>query len=126
MKMNKLLAVLLTALFLAPFFAARAETAPAFTVDEGAVLKGMDRSWRQGYTPSAAGDKWTMILPVRSGEAAGRGLRSAQAGAGIIREELPDNLLESACLGFIFSAFAMMFLLRLFAPRRTVHLTFCI
>ena len=71
MKMNKLLAVLLTALFLAPFFAARAETAPAFTVDEGAVLKGMDRSWRQGYTAAVSGNKWTLVLPVQSELAAG-------------------------------------------------------
>ena len=71
MKMNKLLAVLLTVLFLAPFFPARAETAPAFTVDETAVLKGMDRSWMQGYVPSVSRDKWTMILPVRSDSAVG-------------------------------------------------------
>ena len=71
MKMNKRLAALLAALFLAPFFAAEAETAPAFTLDENAVLRGMDRSWMQGYAPSAAGDKWTMILPVKSAEAVG-------------------------------------------------------
>jgi hypothetical protein len=75
MKMNKLLAVLLTALFLTPFLtafsAARAEDAPAFTADETAVLRGMDRSWLQGYTPSTAGDRWTMILPVRSEMAKG-------------------------------------------------------
>ena len=71
MKMHKWLAVLLTALFLTPFFAAKAETAPAFTIAENAVLKGMDRSWLQGYTPSAAGDRWTMILPVSSETASG-------------------------------------------------------
>ena len=71
MKMNKRLAALLAALFLAPFFAAEAETAPAFTLDENAVLRGMDRSWMQGYAPSAAGDKWMMILPVKSAEAVG-------------------------------------------------------
>ena len=71
MKMNKMLAVLLTALFLTPFFAARGESAPAFTVDETAVLRGMDRSWLQGYTPTVQADKWTMILPVRSEAAVG-------------------------------------------------------
>lgn len=71
MKMNKMLAVLLTALFLTPFFAARGESAPAFTVDETAVLRGMDRSWLQGYTPTVQADKWTMILPVRSETAVG-------------------------------------------------------
>ena len=71
MKMNKLLAVLLTALFLTPFFAAQAEPAEALTVDEAAVLKGMDRSWRQGYTPSVSKNHWNLILPVRSEQAAG-------------------------------------------------------
>ena len=71
MKMNKMLAVLLTALFLAPFFTARAETAPAFTVNEGAVLRGMDRSWRQGYTASVSGNRWTLVLPLQSEQATG-------------------------------------------------------
>ena len=69
--MNKLLAVLLTALFLTPFFAACAEPAAALTVDETVVLKGMDRSWRQGYTPSVSKNHWNLILPVRSEQAAG-------------------------------------------------------
>ena len=71
MKKNILLAVLLTALFLAPFSAARGETEPAFTVDETAALQGMDRSYIQGYTPGVNGNRWTMILPVRSELAAG-------------------------------------------------------
>ena len=79
MKMNKTLAVLLTVLFLIPFFTVCAENetvvpdaaAPAFEIDETAVLRGMDRSWLQGYVPSAAGDRWTMILPVRSDAADG-------------------------------------------------------
>ena len=71
MKMNKWLAALLAAWFLIPFFSAKAETAPAFTVDEDAVLREMDRSWRQGYMPAVGGNRWTMILPVRSAEAAG-------------------------------------------------------
>lgn len=75
MKMNKMLAVLLTALFLTPFLTlaapARAETAPDFVTDETAVLRGMDRSLLQGYVPSAAGDRWSLVLPVRSELAAG-------------------------------------------------------
>ena len=71
MKMNKLLAVLLTALFLVPFFPARAEETPAFTVDENVMLRGMDRTWLQGYTPAVERDRWILILPVRSEAAAG-------------------------------------------------------
>lgn len=69
--MNKLLAVLLAALFLTPFFTANAEPAEALTVDETVVLKGMDRSWRQGYTPSVIKNHWNLILPIRSERAAG-------------------------------------------------------
>ncbi len=71
MKMNKMLAVLLTALMIIPFFQANAEKTPDFTVDQEAVLRGMDRSWRQGYTPVVSGGKWTMILPVHSEAAVG-------------------------------------------------------
>ena len=71
MKMNKLLAVLLTALFLAPFFQARAETVPAVEIDETAVLRGMDRSWMQGYSPAVSGDRWSLILPLKSETASG-------------------------------------------------------
>ena len=72
MKMNKLLAVLLTALFLIPFFTANAaEPEEALSVDETVALRGMDRSWRQGYTPAVTRNHWTMILPIRSERAAG-------------------------------------------------------
>lgn len=71
MKKNILLAVLLTALFLAPFCAARGETAPAFTVDETIALRGMNRSIRQDYAPSMGGGRWNLVLPVRSGAAVG-------------------------------------------------------
>ena len=71
MKKNILLAVLLTALFLAPFCAARGESAPAFTVDETCVLRGMDRSLLQGYTPSMDGSRWNLVFPVRSDVAVG-------------------------------------------------------
>lgn len=71
MKKNILLAVLLTALFLAPFCAARGETAPAFTVDETIALRGMNRSIRQDYAPSMGDGRWNLVLPVRSGAAVG-------------------------------------------------------
>ena len=57
-----LLAVLLTALFLAPFSALAAdsaaaeETNAAFTVDETKALQGMGRSLLQGYAESLRGD----------------------------------------------------------------------
>ena len=76
MKMHKWLAVLLTVLFLTHFFAlnsaVQAEDAPVFTIDENAVIRGMDRSWNQGYTPAAGGGKWTLVVPVHSEAAAGK------------------------------------------------------
>ena len=71
MKKNILLAVLLAALFLMPFCTACGEIAPAFTVDETCVLRGMDRSLRQGYEPSLGGSRFSLILPVRSDTAIG-------------------------------------------------------
>ena len=71
MNKTRWLAVLLTALFLALFCVARGESAPAFTVDETCVLRGMDRSWQQGYTPSMDNGRWSMILPVRCEDAVG-------------------------------------------------------
>ena len=71
MKMNKLLAVLLTALMIIPFFRANAENTPDFTIDQDVVLRGMDRSWQQGYAPTTSGSRWTMVLPVRSDTAVG-------------------------------------------------------
>lgn len=72
MKKNILLAVLLTALFLAPFSAARGEAETAFVADETKALQGMGRSILQGYEESIRGDRWTLILPVRSETAAGQ------------------------------------------------------
>ncbi len=69
MKIKQILTVLLTVLFLALFSAADAETVPAFAPDRNTVLKGMDRSWGQGYEPSVTKGKWEMILPVRSEKA---------------------------------------------------------
>ena len=71
MKMNKWFAALLAVLFLVPFFPARGEETPAFTLDETAVLRGMDRSWFQGYAPSVSKGKLHLILPVRAEGAAG-------------------------------------------------------
>ena len=71
MKMNQWLAAILAVWFLMPFFPARGESVPAFTVDRTRVLQGMDRSWEQGYAPSVSRNQWTMILPVRSAEVRG-------------------------------------------------------
>ncbi len=78
MKKKILLAVLLTALFLAPFSAfaadpaAAEETNAAFTVDETKALQGMGRSLLQGYAESLRGERWNLILPVRSDTAVGQ------------------------------------------------------
>ena len=71
MKKNILIAAILAALFLAPFFTARAEAAPAFTADENQLLQGMSRTWLQGYEPDVSKGRWVMILPVRSETATG-------------------------------------------------------
>ena len=47
-RINKWIAVLMTALFLMPVCGAQAEGTEAFTIDDTAVLRGMDRSWYQG------------------------------------------------------------------------------
>lgn len=66
MKIKKLLAVLLTAVLLVPFFAARGEGAPALSLDENRILRGMDRSWYQGYEASTDRNKWSLILPIKT------------------------------------------------------------
>ena len=71
MKKFMITAVLLTALFLAPFSAARCEAGTAFAPDETAALQGMNRSLLQGYEPAVNGNRWILILPVRSSEAVG-------------------------------------------------------
>lgn len=71
MKKNIWVAALLAALFLALFCAACAENASAFTVDETAVLRGMDRSFLQGYEPSMGGGHWNFIFPVCSDSVVG-------------------------------------------------------
>ena len=71
MKKKIVLAVLLTALFLASISAACAETEAAFTLDENKMLQGMSRSLAQGYEPALNGGRWTAVLPVRSGSASG-------------------------------------------------------
>ena len=64
--MNRLLTVMLTVLFLAPVFAARGEAATTLILDENTVLRGMDRSWYQGYAASTSKSKWSLILPIRT------------------------------------------------------------
>ena len=66
MKKKRLFAVLLTAVLLVPIFAACGEGAPALSLDENRILRGMDRSWYQGYEASTDRNKWSLILPIRT------------------------------------------------------------
>lgn len=67
-----LFAVLLTAVFLVPFFPlAPARADAAFAVDERRVLTGMERSWLQGYTPEISHGRLTLVLPIISPVAEG-------------------------------------------------------
>ena len=66
MKKKRLFAVLLTAVLLVPIFAARGEGTPALSLDENRILRGMDRSWYQGYEASTDRNKWSLILPIRT------------------------------------------------------------
>ena len=70
MKMNKWLAVLLTALFLTLFFTACGEPAQVFSIDRNVILRGMDCSWSRGYEASVSRGKWELVLPVRTEAAA--------------------------------------------------------
>lgn len=70
MKNKYFFTVLLTVLFLAPIFSTNAEEQP-FLIDEDRVLNGMNRSWMQGYEPSVAQNRLTLILPILSEEASG-------------------------------------------------------
>ena len=70
MKIKYFLAVLLTVLFLVPIFSAQAEDSP-FTIDQDRILSGMNRSWLQGYEPSIAQNRLTLVLPILSEEASG-------------------------------------------------------
>lgn len=85
MKIKSILAVLLTAVFLMPFFPALAEEAAAFAIDERAVLQGMKRSYLQGYEPSVSKSRNTMTLYVPI---------ASEAAEGSIQAEiiLPDNV----------------------------------
>lgn len=70
MKKAYWIAVLLTVLLLAPLFQGNAEET-AFTVDQERVCQGMNRSWRQGYEPTIANNRLTLILPLLSDQAYG-------------------------------------------------------
>ncbi len=70
MKSQYFIAVLLTVLFLVPIFGVQAEESP-FTIDQDRVLKGMNRSWMQGYEPSISQNKLTLVLPILSEQANG-------------------------------------------------------
>ena len=67
MKKAYWIAVLLTALLLVPLFQGNAEN--AFTVDQENVYQGMNRSWQQGYEPSIANNRLTLMLPLLSEQA---------------------------------------------------------
>ena len=71
MKRIVAIAALLTALLLAPIFSGLAGEAAPFILDEGRVLPGMSRSWRQGYEPTVARNQWTLLLPLLSTQASG-------------------------------------------------------
>lgn len=88
MKIKSILAVLLTALFVIPFFSASrtlAEETAAFAIDERAVLQGMKRSYLQGYEPYVSKSRHTMTLYVPIASKAAEGSIQAE----II---LPDNV----------------------------------
>ena len=70
MKSKYFISVLLTVLFLVPIFHADAEEKP-FLIDEDRVLNSMNRSWMQGYEPSIAQNRLTLVLPILSEEASG-------------------------------------------------------
>ena len=65
MNKNRLIAALLTVLFLIPVLTALGEPVFSISLDENAVLRGMDRSWSQGYTASDSKGRWNLIVPVR-------------------------------------------------------------
>lgn len=71
MKIKYRIAVLLTTLLLIPIFAVYAEETPAFTIDQRKVLKGMDRSWLQGYEPKISNNVLSLVLPILSDQTDG-------------------------------------------------------
>ena len=70
MKKAYWIAVLLAAVLLAPLLQGHAAE-NAFTVDQENVYQGMNRSWRQGYEPSVANNRLTLMLPLLSEQAYG-------------------------------------------------------
>ena len=71
MKMKYKIAVLLTALFLAPLSGARAQETQPFGIHPRAVLQGMKRSYLQGYEPTISGNTLSLVLPIESSRASG-------------------------------------------------------
>ncbi len=66
------IAVLLAALLLIPFFAARSEEKADFEIDQRRVLQGMNRSWLQGYEPAVSGNTLNLVVPILSDLADGQ------------------------------------------------------
>ncbi len=71
MKTKYLIAFILTVLLLIPSLPSCSEENLAFRLDEQYILRGMDRSWLQGYEPSVSSGVFTLLLPVYSEEAEG-------------------------------------------------------
>ena len=71
MNRKYIIAVLLTAFLLIPFFAAQSEEKANFEIDQRRVLQGMNRSWLQGYEPTISNNYLSMVLPILSDQAEG-------------------------------------------------------
>ncbi len=71
MNRKYIIAVLLTAFLLIPFFAAQSEEKADFEIDQRRVLQGMNRSWLQGYEPTISNNYLSMVLPILSDQAEG-------------------------------------------------------
>ena len=70
--MKRILSIFLLAVLLAAMIpCAFAEGTEAFTIDERAVFSDMSRSYLQGYEPDISWDRLSLVLPIRSEQAAG-------------------------------------------------------
>ncbi len=72
MNRKYIIAVLLTAFLLIPFFAAQSEEKADFEIDQRRVLQGMNRSWLQGYEPRISNNVLALVLPLLSSQAEGQ------------------------------------------------------
>lgn len=72
MNRKYIIAVLLTAFLLIPFFAAQSEEKADFEIDQRKVLQGMNRSWLQGYEPRISNNVLSLALPILSDQTEGQ------------------------------------------------------